>query len=138
MGFFFFLYAIYCVPPFTFSHRHHSFLCSLQHMAMCFYCKQRLLIPHQGPVLLYSSCMSVRQLKRAKPITALVLFLGLKGFRKAFAIPARLSQTGTHYAVTKLSRMKSKDPLDCVSQNRTFPPQAFTVAVAKYVLTKKQ
>lgn len=36
-----------------------SSLCSLQHMAMCLYCKQCLLIPNQGTVLLYSSCMSI-------------------------------------------------------------------------------
>lgn len=62
------------------------FLCRLQHMAVCFHCKQWLLIPHQGIVLLHSSDVSVRQLKRAKPIT--VLFLGLKGFWKASAVVA--------------------------------------------------
>lgn len=64
----------------------HSFLCSLQHMATCFCSKQRMLIPPQGIVLLYSSYVSVRQQKRAKPI--IFLFLGSKCFRKTSAIPA--------------------------------------------------
>lgn len=54
----------------------------LQHMVMCFYCSGCwFLIGHAA--LLYSSCMSVRQLKRADPIKVLIFYLGLKVSLKA-------------------------------------------------------
>ena len=81
-----------CIPPFTFSSLP-QFLCSPQQMAICFYCKQRPLISHQGTVLLHSSCRSIRKLKqRAEPIIAFFLYLGQKDFRKASAIPTTLRQ----------------------------------------------
>lgn len=56
----------------------HTFWWSLQHMAVLLYCKQQLLRPHLGTEFLYTSCMAIRQITHAEPITAMLLYLGLK------------------------------------------------------------